>query len=71
MGIVAAGVAVGLVGAAALAQTISTFLFGVEPLDPLSYTAAAGVIMVTAAIATAAPALRATRVDPAVTFRSE
>ena len=71
MGIVAAGAAIGLVAAAALAQTISTFLFGVEPFDPVTYVAAALVIAVTAAIATTVPALRATRVDPAVTFRTD
>jgi putative ABC transport system permease protein len=71
VGIVVAGAAVGLAAAAALTQTISTFLFGVEPLDPLTYVGAFAVIVVTAALATSAPAIRATRVDPAVTFRAE
>jgi putative ABC transport system permease protein len=71
MGIVAVGAAIGLVAAAALGQTISTFLFGVEPRDPVTYTAVALLVAVTAAAATAAPALRATRVDPAVALRAE
>jgi ABC-type antimicrobial peptide transport system permease subunit len=70
-GIVATGPVIGLVAAAALGQAISTFLFGVEPFDPLTYIAAVAVIVVTAAIASSAPAMRAARVDPAVTFRSE
>jgi putative ABC transport system permease protein len=69
--IVGTGVAIGLVAAAALARTMSTFLFGVEPFDPFTYLAAVAVILVTAAVAASAPAIRATRVDPAVTFRSE
>jgi putative ABC transport system permease protein len=70
-GIVTTGALLGLAAAAALAQTISTFLFGVEPLDPVTYVVAVLVIVMTAAIATAAPAIRATRVDPVVAFRSE
>jgi putative ABC transport system permease protein len=70
-GIVVTGTTVGLAAAAALSQTISTFLFGVEPLDPVTYAFAALAIVVTAAGAMAAPALRATRIDPAVTFRAE
>jgi len=65
------GVAVGLIGAAIVSRWIATLLFGVEPLDPMTFVVASVVLTVTAAIATAAPALRASRVDPVVTFRSE
>jgi putative ABC transport system permease protein len=68
--IVAGGVA-GLAAAAALSRTISTFLFGVEPLDPATFASVGVVLAVTAAIAAAAPAWRATRVDPVEAFRSE
>ncbi|HLG58821.1 MAG TPA: ABC transporter permease [Vicinamibacterales bacterium] len=68
---VAIGGAVGLVAAAGLAQTISMFLFRVQPLDPLTFASAAVLLLLTAAVATAAPAWRATRVDPVVAFRNE
>jgi putative ABC transport system permease protein len=69
--VTAAGAAIGLVLAAVASRSISSFLFGVQPFDPLTYVSVAIVLAVTAAVATAAPALRATRVDPAVTFRGE
>ncbi|HKE85636.1 MAG TPA: ABC transporter permease [Vicinamibacterales bacterium] len=69
--VIAVGVAVGLVVAAALGQAIGSFLFGVTPVDPLTFGAATLVSIITALVATAVPALRAVRVDPVVAFRSE
>ena len=43
----------------------------VKPLDPVTFVAVPIVLIVTAAIAVAAPAWRAARVDPVVAFRSE
>ncbi|HEY7186353.1 MAG TPA: ABC transporter permease [Vicinamibacterales bacterium] len=69
--VIAAGVVVGLVLAAALGQTVASFLFGVSPVDPLTFGGATLVAIVTAMIATAVPAWRAARVDPVEAFRSE
>jgi putative ABC transport system permease protein len=69
--ITVAGAAAGLAAAALMGRWIAALLFGVEPADPVTFVAVAGVLAVTAALATAAPALRAMRVDPAVTFRNE
>jgi putative ABC transport system permease protein len=69
--VVALGTAVGMLFAAALAQAISSFLFGVQPLDSFTFAAVGGVLLVTAAIAAAAPAIRAMRVDPVEAFRTE
>jgi putative ABC transport system permease protein len=69
--VVGVGMVVGLMVAAVLSRSISAFLFGVEPLDPLTFASVAIVLALTAALASAAPALRAARVDPAVTFRNE
>jgi putative ABC transport system permease protein len=69
--VVGVGAVIGLVAAAVLSRSISAFLFGVEPLDPLTFGSVAIVLTLTAALASAAPALRAARVDPAVTFRNE
>jgi ABC-type antimicrobial peptide transport system permease subunit len=69
--VIAIGAVIGLAAAAALSQTISTFLFGVEPLDPLTFASVALVLMLTAALAVVAPALRAVRVNPVDAFRAE
>jgi putative ABC transport system permease protein len=69
--VVVIGGLIGLVTATLLARTISTFLFGVEPIDPLTFGVVGLILALTAAIATAAPAWRATRVDPVEAFRAE
>lgn len=66
-----AGAAIGLIGAALLGRFVSSFLFGVRPLDPIAFAAAVGILLLTAAVATAAPAMRAVTVDPAVTLRGD
>jgi putative ABC transport system permease protein len=69
--VVAIGGVIGLAAAAALSRTISMFLFGVEPLDPMTFGSVALILALTAAVATVAPAWRATRVDPVEAFRAE
>jgi ABC-type antimicrobial peptide transport system permease subunit len=46
-------------------------LFGVRPLDPVSFGGAAAVLAAVALAAAAWPAWRAMRVDPAVALRDE
>ena len=70
-GVIGSGVVIGLVLAAVLSRSISTFLFGVQPLDPMTFLLVPLVLIATAAIAVAAPAWRASRVDPVVAFRNE
>jgi putative ABC transport system permease protein len=67
----AIGAVIGLIAAGLVSRTIRTLLFGVAPVDPLTFAAAASVLLVTAAVATASPALRAARTNPLVTFRNE
>jgi putative ABC transport system permease protein len=69
--VIATGAAVGLLLAAGLSQTISSFLFGVQAMDPITFASVTGLLMVTAVIAIAAPAMRAIRVDPVEAFRNE
>jgi putative ABC transport system permease protein len=69
--LVLTGALVGLVIAVASARAISSFLFGVPPLDPLTFAAVAVLLVLTASIAVAVPALRALRIDPVVAFRAE
>ena len=65
------GAVIGLVAAALLSQSLSTFLFGVQPLDPTTFVIVAAVLLLTATLAAAVPAMRAARVDPVQAFRSE
>ena len=67
----AAGIVVGLFGAFAAARGIASLLFGVQPLDPWTFSATCLLMLATAVLASSAPAWRATRVDPAVALRSE
>ena len=61
----------GAVTAGILTRWIAALLFGVTPLDPVTFAMVAVVIGATATIAAAVPAWRAARVDPVVTFRDE
>jgi predicted permease len=69
--IIVAGLAAGLGAAALLTRFLGSLLFGVKPLDPLTFVAAGGLLALTALGACAVPALRAARVEPTVTLRQE
>jgi putative ABC transport system permease protein len=69
--VIAAGIVIGVAGAAMLARSISTFLYGVQPLDTATFGLVVVLVAVTAMIATVVPALRALQLDPVVTLRSE
>ena len=65
------GLGIGLVGALALAKVLASFLFAVEPTDPLTYLGVSLVLALTSAIACFVPARRVTRIDPMIALRSE
>jgi putative ABC transport system permease protein len=69
--LVGTGALAGLVLAVLFAQSLSTFLFGVRPLDPLTFAGVIVLLAATAAIAAVIPAIRASRVDPVVTLRND
>ena len=67
----AAGLFVGLAGAAVATRFVKSLLYGVQPLDPWSFGTAALVLGVVAAFAAYIPARRATRIDPTIALRGE
>jgi predicted permease len=66
-----AGMAIGLLVAAAAARLIGSLLFDVSPLDPLTYAAVTAVLAAVALGATLLPARRAAATDPIETLRSD
>jgi ABC-type antimicrobial peptide transport system permease subunit len=70
-GLAAVGVALGLLGAAWLTRFLGSLLYGVMPLDAVTYGAVALLLGLSAILATLGPARRATRVDPMMALRSE
>jgi predicted permease len=71
MKLAAAGIAVGLLGAAAAVRVLSRLLFGVRAGDPMTYVAVATALLGVAFIACYMPARRARRIDPIVALRAE
>ena len=71
MTLVLVGVAIGLGGAAVVSRGLGTLLYGVAPLDPITYLAGTLLLLLVAAIACGVPARRAASIDPAVTLRTE
>lgn len=65
------GVGIGLPAALACSQWLQSFLFGLEPSDPIALLWAAGLILTVAASASFLPSRRAARVDPMVALRDE
>jgi predicted permease len=66
-----AGILVGLLGAFAFTRVLQSFLYGVSARDPLTYAALAALLAAIALLATWLPAVRAARVDPILSIRSE
>ena len=67
--VIAAGSLAGLILAAMLGRLLAGVLFGVQPLDPVTFLSAPILLALIAALAMIGPAWRATRVDPAVALR--
>ena len=65
------GIVIGVGAAFALTRLIESQLYGVRATDPATFVGVAALLAVTALAANLVPALRATRVDPAVVLREE
>jgi predicted permease len=66
-----AGVLLGLPVAVGAGRFIESLLFGLPPVDPATFTAAAAVLIGVAVLAGYVPARRAMRIDPVVALRDE
>lgn len=71
LALVGAGGLVGLMISAGGARLLERMLFGLQPLDPISFAAAGAILVVTAGLAAYLPAQQASRVDPIVALRQE
>ena len=65
------GIGLGVCGALAASQAITSLLFGTSALDPVSWLGMAALLAMVAVLACWIPAWRGSRVDPATTLRSE
>ena len=65
------GLLIGAAGALALTRILATLVYDISLTDPLTFAAAAGLLLAAAVAACLLPALRASRIDPAVALRSE
>ena len=69
--VIAIGLGIGLVVTVVLTQSLKSMLFGVKPIDPLTFAVAASTLIIVALTACAIPALRAAKVHPSSALRQE
>jgi len=65
------GLALGLAASAGVARLIRSMLYGTQPFDPMVFVAVSLTLLLVAALACAAPAWRASRLDPMQALRTE
>jgi ABC-type antimicrobial peptide transport system permease subunit len=66
-----AGIVIGVVTSLLVAPALSTLLFGVKPIDPLTFVMVVVAILGVAACASIIPARRGMRVDPLAALRTD
>jgi putative ABC transport system permease protein len=71
LGLSAAAIAAGTLLALLLGRVMERLLFGVEARDPVTFASVVTILLAAAFVASAVPALRATRVDPTTALRVE
>jgi putative ABC transport system permease protein len=63
------GIGIGLAGAWLVGQAVASMLFGIGPMDPLSFVGISLLLTIVAIAACAVPAVRAMRIDPLLALR--
>ncbi len=63
------GIAIGFAGAFGLTRYLSTLLFGVQPVDLMTFLSVAAILIVVALLACVIPARKAAKVDPLIALR--
>ena len=71
LAVTGAGLAAGLLAAAATGRGLASLLYGVGPYDPVTFAAAAAAVVLASLAASAIPARRAARLDPMVVLRAD
>jgi len=69
--LIAVGLCLGLLGSVGLARLIARLLYGVTPLDPLTFAAVSLLLSAVALFASYIPARRASKIDPMEALRYE
>lgn len=65
------GLAIGSTAIWEITRFLRSFLFGLQPHDPVTFVTAAAILMASSAAAGFVPALRASKIDPMVALRHE
>ncbi len=71
LGPVLLGLLIGVAGGATAASFIRSILYGTSPLDPIVFAIMVGSLLLTAMVACALPAIRASRIEPMQALRIE
>jgi ABC-type antimicrobial peptide transport system permease subunit len=71
LSVTVAGIALGMLGAGLFTRLMQDLLFGITPLDPIAFTVAPVILVVTSLGACFGPAWRAASTDPATTLRGQ
>jgi ABC-type lipoprotein release transport system permease subunit len=67
----AAGCALGTAAGAAIAHALRSFLFGIRPLDPVTFTTVPLALLGVAVLASGIPALRASAVEASEALKND
>ena len=71
MRLIGLGIVAGLAGAAAVTRLMTGMLYGVSPVDVVTWIGACGLLVAAGLAATIVPSVRATRADPLAAIRSD
>ena len=69
--LVAVGLVLGLAGALALSQTLTTLLFEIPSYDPMTFVGVATVLAAVAMVSSYLPARRAAAIEPVLALRGD